>query len=359
MAENFKKSYRFAYLSSLYITIVLTLALGVFLYTQSILNPIFVIGFVLVCYAICFFIIQYRVERFIYRRVRKIYDDIEMLDVETIEDTPVTTDMRTLIKEVEKFAQQRKTEIETLKIREDYRKEFMGNVSHELKTPLFTVQGYILTLLDGAMKDPAILDKYLNRANKGVERLIYIVNDLDMITKLEVGDLNLNYTGFDIVELVQSVFDLFEMKASKKNIALTFDMNYTEPIIVHADKERIQQVLSNLIVNSIKYGKEDGTTEVSIEDLIRNKVIIRVTDNGEGIAQAHIPRLFERFYRVDKSGSRKEGGSGLGLAIVKHIIEAHHERIYVESDYRVGSEFSFTLEKVKKFPVVDVSTKTS
>ncbi len=359
MAENFKKSYRFAYLSSLYITILLTLALSVFLYVQSILNLVLVVGFALLCYAISFLVIQYRVERFIYRRVRKIYDDIEMLDVETIEDTPVTTDMRTLIKEVEKFAKKRKTEIETLKIREDYRKEFMGNVSHELKTPLFTVQGYILTLLDGAMKDPAILDKYLNRANKGVERLIYIVNDLDMITKLEVGDLNLNYTGFDIVELVQSVFDLFEMKAAKKNIALTFDMNYTEPIMVHADKERIQQVLSNLIVNSIKYGKEDGTTEVSIEDLIRNKVIIRITDNGEGIAQAHIPRLFERFYRVDKSGSRKEGGSGLGLAIVKHIIEAHHERIYVESDYRVGSEFSFTLEKVKKFPVIDVSTKTT
>ncbi|WP_281989829.1 sensor histidine kinase [Aquimarina aggregata] len=359
MAENFKKSFRFAYLSSLYITIILTLALSVFLYKQATLNPFFIIGFALVSYMICFFIIQYRVERFIYRRVRKIYDDIEMLDVDDIGDTPVTTDMRTLIKEVEKFAQQRKTEIETLKIREDYRKEFMGNVSHELKTPLFTVQGYILTLLDGAMNDPVILDKYLNRASKGVERLIYIVNDLDMITKLEVGDLNLNYTNFDIVELVQSVFDLFEMKASKKNIALTFDMNYSEAILVHADRERIQQVLSNLIVNSIKYGKEDGTTEVSIEDLIRNKTIVRVTDNGEGIAQAHIPRLFERFYRVDKSGSRREGGSGLGLAIVKHIIEAHHERIYVESDYRVGSEFSFTLEKVKKFPVVDVGTKTT
>ncbi len=359
MAENFKKSYRFAYLSSLYITILLTLVLSVFLYTQALLNLLFVAGFVLLCYVLCFIVIQYRVERFIYRRVRKIYDDIEMLDVNTIEDIPVTTDMRTLIKEVEKFAQQRKTEIETLKVREDYRKEFMGNVSHELKTPLFTVQGYILTLLDGAMNDPVILDKYLNRANKGVERLIYIVNDLDMITKLEVGDLNLNYTNFDIVELVQSVFDLFEMKASKKNIALTFDMKYTDPILVRADKERIQQVLSNLIVNSIKYGKEDGTTEVSIEDLIQNKTIIRVTDNGEGIAQAHIPRLFERFYRVDKSGSRKEGGSGLGLAIVKHIIEAHHERIYIESDYRVGSEFSFTLEKVKKIPIVDVSAKTT
>ncbi|WP_025743892.1 sensor histidine kinase [Aquimarina pacifica] len=360
MAENFRKSYRFAYLSSSYITIASTLLMGVFLYTQSHLNVFFILGYSIVCYAICFVIIQYRVEKFIYRRVRKIYDDIEMLEGGgTIDDSPVTTDMRTLIKEVEKFAKQRKTEIESLKVRETYRKEFMGNVSHELKTPLFTVQGYVLTLLDGAMNNPEILEKYLNRASKGVERLIYIVNDLDMITKLETGDLNLTYTNFDIVELVQSVFDLFEMKAAKKNIALTFDMNYTSPILVHADKERIQQVLSNLVVNSIKYGKEDGTTEVSIEDLIRNKTIVRVTDNGEGIAQAHIPRLFERFYRVDKSGSRKEGGSGLGLAIVKHIIEAHHERIYVESDYRVGSEFSFTLEKVKKFPVVDVSAKTT
>ncbi|MFD2563204.1 sensor histidine kinase [Aquimarina rubra] len=359
MAENFKRSYRFAYLSSSYITLVLTLLVSVFLYIQDQFNFWFTGIFIVLCYAVCFIIIQYRVQKFIYRRVRKIYDDIEMLDVETLGESPVTTDMKTLIKEVEKFAQKRKTEIETLKIREDYRKEFMGNVSHELKTPLFTVQGYILTLLDGAMNDPAILEKYLNRANKGVERLIYIVKDLDMITKLEVGDLNLNYTNFDIIELVQSVFDLFEMKASKKNIALTFDMNYQEPIMVHADKERIQQVLSNLVVNSIKYGKEDGTTEVSIENLIRNKVIVRVTDNGEGIAEAHIPRLFERFYRVDKSGSRKEGGSGLGLAIVKHIIEAHHERIYVESDYRIGSEFSFTLEKVKKFPVVDIGTKTA
>ena len=359
MAENFRKSYRFAYLSSLYITIVLTLALSVFLFIQSQLNFLFLLAFAVSCYAVCFIVVQYRVERFIYRRVRRIYDDIEMLEVDKVSDGPVTTDMRTLIKEVEKFAQQRKTEIETLKIREAYRKEFMGNVSHELKTPLFTVQGYILTLLDGAMNERKILEKYLNRASKGVERLIYIVNDLDMITKLETGDLNLNYVNFDIVELVQSVFDLYEMKASKKNIALAFDMNYQDPIMVHADKERIQQVLSNLVVNSIKYGKEDGTTEVSIEDLIRNKVIVRVTDNGEGIAQAHIPRLFERFYRVDKSGSRKEGGSGLGLAIVKHIIEAHHERIYVESDYRVGSEFSFTLEKVKKFPVIDVGTKTA
>jgi two-component system phosphate regulon sensor histidine kinase PhoR len=238
-------------------------------------------------------------------------------------------------------------EIETLKVREEYRKEFLGNVSHELKTPLFTVQGYISTLIDGGIEDNKIRDKYLERAEKGVERLIYIVKDLDMITKLEAGDLSLNIETFDIVDLVENVFDLLEMKATKKKITLMFDIDYNEPILVSADKERIQQVLTNLIVNSIKYGRTKGTTEVSIENLIKNKVIVRVTDNGEGISKANLPRLFERFFRVDKSGSRKEGGSGLGLSIVKHIIEAHDEKIYVESELGVGSEFSFTLEKAK------------
>ena len=242
----------------------------------------------------------------------------------------------------------KKLEIETLKVREQYRKEFFGNVSHELKTPLFTVQSYILTLLDGAINDKNVRDKYLRRASKGVERLIYIVKDLDMITKLEIGDLSLNMEVFDIVGLVKNVFDMFEIRAGKKKITLTFDADYKKPIFVNADKERIQQVLTNLIVNSIKYGNEKGTTEVSIENLIKNKVIVRVTDNGEGIAKNHLPRLFERFYRVDKSGARSEGGSGLGLSIVKHIIEAHNEKIYVESEYGVGSEFSFTLEKVSE-----------
>jgi two-component system phosphate regulon sensor histidine kinase PhoR len=255
--------------------------------------------------------------------------------------------METLTKEVERFAHTKKLEIEALKIRENYRKEFIGNISHELKTPLFTVQGYILTLLDGALKDKMVRKKYLQRANKGVERLIYIVKDLDMITKLEVGDLNLNKEFFNIYELVKNVFELLEMKASKVNITLLFDKEYKDAILVNADRERIQQVLTNLIVNSIKYGKIDGTTEVSIESLLKNKIIVRITDNGEGIKKENIPRLFERFYRVDKSGSRKEGGSGLGLSIVKHIIEAHKEKIYIESQHGIGSEFSFTLEKAK------------
>jgi two-component system phosphate regulon sensor histidine kinase PhoR len=255
--------------------------------------------------------------------------------------------MATLTREVKKFATDKKLEIEMLKVREEYRKEFLGNVSHELKTPLFTVQGYISTLLDGAMNDKKIRKKYLERAEKGVERLIYIVQDLDMIAKLEMGDLNIEMVSFDIVNLIQNVFDLLEMEASKKDILLLFDMKYNKPIMVLGDREKIEQVVINLIVNSIKYGKEKGSTEVSIENLTEDKVIVRINDNGEGIEKKNIPRLFERFFRVDKSGARSEGGSGLGLAIVKHIIEVHDEKIYVESEFGVGSEFSFTLKKAK------------
>jgi two-component system phosphate regulon sensor histidine kinase PhoR len=255
--------------------------------------------------------------------------------------------MATLTYEVKKFARDKKLEIEMLKVREEYRREFIGNVSHELKTPLFTVQGYLSTLLDGAMNDKSIRKKYLQRAEKGVERLIYIVQDLDMISKLEVGDLNLEMHSFDVVKLVQNVFDLLEMEASKKDILLLFDMKYNKPIYVVADSEKIEQVLINLVMNSIKYGKEKGSTEVSIESLTKNKVIVRIKDNGEGIEKQHISRLFERFYRIDKSGARSEGGSGLGLSIVKHIIEAHEEKIYVESEFGKGSEFSFTLEKAE------------
>ncbi len=344
--SNFKKTYKFALRTSLYVTMFITLLVSAFLYYFHTFNWQ-VIFFPLICFPLCFTIIQYRVERFIYRRVKKIYDDLTLLESTTLRQQPITTDMGTLTKEIDKYARDKKIEIETLKIREEYRKEFIGNVSHELKTPLFTVQGYVDTLLDGGIEDEKIRKKYLNRASKGVERLTYIIKDLDMITKLEVGDLSLDKEEFDIVKLVQNVFDLFEMKAAKKNITLTFDIDYIEPIMVYADKERIQQVLANLIVNSIKYGRAKGTTEVSIENLIKNKAIIRITDNGEGILKQNLSRLFERFYRVDKSGSRKEGGSGLGLSIVKHIIEAHEEKIYVESELSVGSEFSFTLEKTK------------
>lgn len=345
MKIKFKKTYTFALVSTSYITVFSSGFLAILLWFFHEFSLSIILLFAVSIATFSFFVIQYRVERFIYRRVKKIYDDVSLLESTSFRSQPITTDMETLTKQVKKFATDKKLEIETLKVREEYRREFLGNISHELKTPLFTVQGYLSTLLDGAMDDKKIRKKYLERAEKGVERLVYIVEDLDMISKLEMGDVNLELSKFNIVDLVQSVFDLLEMVADKKNIILMFDRKYNKAINVFADQEKIQQVLSNLIMNSIKYGKENGTTEVTIEDLVDDKIIVRIRDNGEGIEKQNIPRLFERFFRVDKSGARSEGGSGLGLSIVKHIIEAHGEKIYVESEFGNGSEFSFTLEK--------------
>jgi two-component system phosphate regulon sensor histidine kinase PhoR len=345
MGITFKKSYKFAAKSAFYITVFTTFFVALLLQIFFEINPIFLVFFALGTAAFSFFVMQYRTEQFIYRRIKKIYDDVSFLESSTLRSKSITTDMATLTREVQKFATDKKMEIETLKIREEYRREFLGNVSHELKTPLFTVQGYISTLAEGAIKDKSVRKKYLDRAEKGVERLIHIVQDLDMITKLEVGNLNLTITPFDIVEVVQSVFDLLEMEASKKDILLHFDRRYIRPIFVLGDTERIRQVLINLVVNSIKYGKDKGSTEVSIEESDSGKVVVCIKDDGQGIETQHIPRLFERFFRVDKSGSRQEGGSGLGLAIVKHIVEAHGEQVLVESQIGEGSAFSFTLKK--------------
>jgi two-component system phosphate regulon sensor histidine kinase PhoR len=347
MPVKFKKTYTFALISTLYITVFATALLGILLWFFDDMSLGVLLLFPISVALFSFFVIQYRVEKFIYRRVKKIYDDVSLLESTSFRSQPITTDMATLTQQVKKFATDKKLEIESLKVKEEYRREFMGNVSHELKTPLFTVQGYLSTLIDGAMDDKKVRKKYLERAEKGVERLVYIVEDLDMIARLEMGDVGIHKSTFDIVELIQNVFDMLEMSADQKNIILMFDRKYTRAIKVSADQEKIRQVVTNLVVNSIKYGKENGTTEVAIEDLVKNKVIVRIKDNGEGIEKRHIPRLFERFFRVDKSGSRSVGGSGLGLSIVKHIIEAHYEKIYVESEFGKGSEFSFTLEKEK------------
>ena len=236
-------------------------------------------------------------------------------------------------------------EINILKDQENYRREFLGNVSHELKTPLFTIQGYILTLIEGALKDKKVRGKYLRRSAKGVDRLISIVKDLDLITQFESGIKTVDKTDFNIYELIENVYDLMEFESEKNNTKLLIKNKNITPVIVNADKERILQVLTNLIVNSIKYGKENGFTEVKVEEYDKDRIIVRIKDNGEGIEDEHLPRLFERFYRIDKNRSRKKGGSGLGLSIVKHIIEAHQEQIFVESKIGQGTEFSFTLQK--------------
>lgn len=342
MSVQFKKSYRFAVRSALYITILSTLIVAGLMYFFFEFSLKFSLIYAACIFVFAFVSIQYRLENYIYKKVRLIYDDVTTDSSQT-----VSTDIATLTREVQKFANDKKVQIEMLQDREQYRREFIGNVSHELKTPLFTVQGYLSTLLDGAMSDKTLRKKYLERAEKGVDRLIRIVQDLDMITKLESGDEPTRMERFDIVRVVQDVLDLLEMKASKKDIMLLFDRKYPKPIWVVGDEEKIEQALVNLIMNSIKYGKEKGSTEVSIEEYESGKVIVRVTDNGEGIEKQNLARVFERFYRVDKSGSRSEGGSGLGLSIVKHIVEAHNQRIMVKSQPGVGSEFSFTLEKAE------------
>ena len=236
-------------------------------------------------------------------------------------------------------------EINILKDQENYRREFLGNVSHELKTPLFTIQGYILTLIEGALKDKKVRGKYLRRSAKGVDRLISIVKDLDLITQFESGIKTVDKTDFNIYELIENVYDLMEFESEKNNTKLLVYNENNTPVIVNADKERILQVLTNLVVNSIKYGKEGGYTKVKVEEYDKDRIIVRVKDNGEGIEDEHLPRLFERFYRIDKNRSRKKAGSGLGLSIVKQIIEAHQEQIFVKSKIGQGTEFSFTLQK--------------
>jgi len=345
------KAYRFSLTLSLLITLfVIVLNAGLLvlfsdknLFTKDNILPIALSGSVI--FFVCSLLLNIGVEKFIYKQIRTFYKDLEPNISGELNDILITNDMDALLKNVKEVAQQRSVEIDSLKDQAAFRREFLGNIAHELKTPLFTVQGYILTLLDGAMKDKTVTKKYLSRASKGVERLVYIVKDLDLLTNLEKGNTELDLVKFDVVDLIQNVFDMLEMRASKSNINLEFDKKYDAPILVYADVERVQQVLTNLIMNSIKYGKNKGTTEVSVQPIFENKIIVRIRDNGEGIEKEHLPRLFERFYRVDKSGNRRMGGSGLGLAIVKHIIEAHGEQIFVESQAEIGSEFSFTLER--------------
>lgn len=343
-----KKTYSYALWSAIYITLLAGVfaAIWYFFILKKISFSAILIAIV-VLFIISFFIIQYRAEHFIYRRLKKIYEDVSILDVNDLKKDSVTTDIEQLSNKMQTYAEGKELEIKSLTERDSFRRDFLGNVAHELKTPLFTVQGYILTLLEGGMDDKNIRLKYLERANKGVERLVAVTKDLDMIAKLETDGLKIDKEVFNILEIIQNVFDLVEMKAKKRNIILKFDRIYEFPIFVIGDIEKTEQVLINLVVNSIKYGKPGGTTIVTADDYDHNKFVIRVIDNGEGIKQQHFPRLFERFYRVDQSRSREQGGSGLGLSIVKHIVEAHQQSVLLKSTFGKGSEFSFTMEKAK------------
>ena len=251
--------------------------------------------------------------------------------------------------EVMSWVDKNREEIEKLKLQEEFRREFLGNLSHELKTPIFSIQGYILTLLEGGLEDENINRTFLERASKGVDRMTGIVEDLDMITKIESERLKLNLDKVDVVDLAKEIIESLEIKAEKRKVKLMLDLKRigSHEVNVLCDRDKIGQVLTNLINNSINYSVENGRTEVRFFDLEDN-VLIEVSDDGVGIKEEHLPRLFERFYRVDKSRSRNEGGTGLGLAIVKHIVEAHGQTINVRSTEGKGSTFSFTLRKLKK-----------
>jgi two-component system phosphate regulon sensor histidine kinase PhoR len=299
---------------------------------------IFIIFFVVSFLSLLFF-----TNFFLYKRVQEISDQI-FSNNSNISRT-ITTNMDEMLEEIKKIDNERKSELIQMRKQDNFRRDFIGNLAHELKTPIFTSQSYILTLLDGAYKDKNVNKKYLKIAGKAIDRLNLIVKDLDLITKLETGESNLKKSNFNIFQLIENVIEMLEISASKKNIKLVVDSSPDQSVQVNADREKIEQVLTNLIENSIKYGKESGTTEIVVQEVIENKLIIRVTDNGIGVEKKNLERLFERFYRVDQTGNRSTGGSGLGLAIVKHIIDAHDEKIFIESELGVGSEFSFTLDQ--------------
>lgn len=301
-------------------------------------------------FGLSFYVFHDILKRTIHDRIKLVYKTIHSLKLSK-EEKGIRINLKEdqiekADREVREWAQKRKEELDYLKNLEIYRREFMGNVSHELKTPIFNIQGYIMTLLDGALDDPDVNRSYLQKTEKNVERMIHIIEDLETISQLESGELKLNWKQFNIVSLIHEIVEMLEEKAMKNSIHLTFQDGITKvtEINVSADREKISQVLINLLDNSIKYGRKGGRTKVSFYDMGDN-ILIEVSDNGIGIETRHLPRLFERFYRVDKSRSRNIGGSGLGLAIVKHIIESHEQTINVRSTPGVGSTFSFTLKK--------------
>jgi two-component system, OmpR family, phosphate regulon sensor histidine kinase PhoR len=300
-------------------------------------------------FSLTFFVVRYVLNTYIQNKIKPIYKAIQepieakkrLLDEEAAGNTIKKAKI-----DVERWTEKQVQELERLQDLEKYRKEFVGNVSHELKTPIFNIQGYILTLLEGGIEDPKINKLYLERTEKNIDRMITIVQDLEAINKLESGELKLNFEVFDIVKMVEDVFELEHMMAEESKISLEFNNKPEKPVLVKADKKRITEVITNLVVNGIKYGKKNGSVSVSFYDMDEN-LVVEVQDNGIGISKKDLPRIFERFYRVDKSRAREQGGTGLGLSIVKHIIEAHSQTINVKSAPDQGTTFTFTVEKDK------------
>jgi two-component system phosphate regulon sensor histidine kinase PhoR len=306
----------------------------------------------IVSYITAYYVFGYYLRKYIYRKVKVIYKSIhslKMLKSQKQQMKDFDFDSH-IIDEVEKqvieWAAQKQDEAAYFAPMDDYRRNLLGNISHELKTPIFNIQGYLYTLMDGAINDSQVNEKYIQRAAKNLERLHHIVEDLDVISQIEGQQMDMEFQRFDVHKLAMEVLADLELKATKKNINLRIKEGCERPYHVDADRERIRQVLDNLVTNAIKYGNGKGYVQIGFYDMDAN-LLIEISDNGIGITNDHLPRLFERFYRVDKARSREEGGTGLGLSIVKHIVEAHNQTINVRSTRDVGSTFGFTLEKAE------------
>ncbi|HKL39064.1 MAG TPA: ATP-binding protein [Cryomorphaceae bacterium] len=342
-----RSPFKVAVFTALLVALVITiLLLGTLLLFGEKIDWLQVILFSVLAFLSSWLVIYKALQRFIYSKIKLIFRNMHSLKVgRSSFRLDMTKDvLGDVNKEVVDWAEDRMAEIEDLREKENFRKEFVGNVAHELKTPIFSIQGYILTLLEGALEDPNFNRKFLMKAAKSVDRMTMLVEDLDTITQFESGSLKLDKEKIDIVELTKEVIEQREEEAKQKDIEISFNKNYDKPIYVDADSFRVSQVLINLITNSINYGKIGGNVVVRFFDM-DERILVEVEDDGPGIEKEHIPRLFERFYRVDKSRSRHQGGTGLGLAICKHIIEGHEQSLNVRSEVGKGSVFSFTLEK--------------
>lgn len=329
--------------------ISIPVSLGIYYFSQIWWVPLISFAAIMAgSYSLVLFMVQH----FIYRKIKLIYKLIYQTKANKREefyykDILPQKSIDEVREDVEYWAMQRNAEIESLKRNEIYRKEFLQNLSHELKTPIFAIQGYVDTLLDGALENPDVNRKFLSSTSRNVDRLVNLVDDLDEISKLESGELVIQKENFIIQELVKDVFESLALKADEKQIKLVIKKGCELPLTVFASKEKIRQVFTNLIDNAIKYGKQNGIVEASAYKIDGKRILIEISDDGSGIAEEHLARIFERFYRTDRARSRKVGGSGLGLSICKHIIEAHGQAIHVRSALDVGSTFGFTLETKK------------
>jgi two-component system, OmpR family, phosphate regulon sensor histidine kinase PhoR len=310
------------------------------------------VGSFIIFFIIAYYLILFLLQKFIYRRIKLIYKFIYQTKASKKEEIYYKyilpqKGIDEVSEDVERWAQQRSKEIEVLKKNEEYRKEFLQNLAHEFKTPIFSIQGYVDTLLDGAMEQPDIRKRFLENTSKNIDRLVNLMNDLDEISKLESGEQIIYKQNFVVQDLLKEVVESLSIKTTAKNIGVSFKKGCESAKTVFADKEKIRQVFINLIENASKYGRENGSIVASIYAVPNKKILIEIGDDGIGIEPEHIHRIFERFYRTDAARSRDKGGTGLGLAICKHIIEAHGQTIHARSTPEVGTTIGFTLEGSK------------